>query len=337
MDNTKCIGIKVGSLNTAIAYRDENGEIKNNFKRTCIRYPKDFIHGHMKPIVGEEAFGFDDTYQPLHLGVIESDEGIQQTIDILDTFRIPPNADLIVLASPAMEINEGKKRLVKAIDSVASPKNIRECSEGLCSAIYILNNPNILSSTFFTLNLGSSTTEFGCISEGEVIHLSAHGEVSGNTVDVSIENRIRNSISGAMFAPSEICKMKEKTSLKNPTEFIIRGTSRKGFIEAKISNEIISSINEYSEMVVDIVQNEILNSNKVTPSIRKKAIEMPLIISGGMSNVEGLPELIISKLNEKINYNFAVEYPKNHDGHIAPAIGALILAEEITKEEHESI
>jgi actin-like ATPase involved in cell morphogenesis len=330
------IGAKVGSLHTAIAYRAEsNNEIKTDCKHTCIRYPKDFVHGHMKPIVGEKAFGFDDTISPLNLGIIEDEAGIQHTIDILNAFDMAKDATLIVLASPAMEIAEGKKRIVTAIDTVASPKNIRECSEGLCSAIYILGNTNILSETFFTLNLGSSTTEFGCVSEGDIIHLSAHGEVSGNKVDDAIESKIRNSVSGAMFVPSEICNMKENTSLKSPKEFTIRGTSRKGFTEVTISDEVISSINEYSDVVVDFLQNEILNSNKITPRIRKKAIEMPLIISGGMSNIEGLPELIIRKLNEKINFNFKAKYTKLGDGHIAPAIGALMLAEEITKEERK--
>jgi actin-like ATPase involved in cell morphogenesis len=327
------IGIKCGSLNTAIAYRDENNKIKKDCDRTCIRYPKDFVHGHMKPIVGEKAFGFDDTISPLNLGVVEDEDGLQHTIDILTKFNIPKDAPLIVLASPAMEISEGKRRLVTAIDTVASPKNIKECSEGLCSAIYILGNTNILSETFFTLNLGSSTTEFGCVSDGDVIHLSANGDVSGNTVDNAIQNKIRNSVSGAMFDPSEICKMKENTSLKSPKEFVIKGTSRKGFTEVTISDEVISSINEYSDVVADFLQNEILNSNKITPRIRKKAIEMPLIISGGMSNIEGLPELIIQKLNEKINFNFKPKYTKLGDGHIAPAYGALMLAEEITKEE----
>lgn len=327
------IGIKCGSLRSAVSYRNGK-EIKTDYKHTCIRYPKNFIRGKEQPIVGDAAYGYEDTISPLHLGVVESEEGTQQVIDILSTFNIPKNSDLIIISSPAVEITENKRRLVQAIETVASPKDIREFSEGLCSAIYILKDPSkILSSTFFSLNLGSSTTEFACISEGEIIHLSAHGEVCGNSVDEAIGNNIRNSVSGAMFSQGDICTIKEAHSVSVPREVTIRGTTRKGFIEVPVFNEITTAIDSYVENVTNLVQSEILNSSKITPAIRKKALEMPLIVSGGMSNMTGLPELLISELNKKINFNFDVKYPENRDGHISPAIGALMLAEEITKEQ----
>lgn len=335
------VGTKCGSQNSAITYRDENGKIQTASTRTCVRYPKGFTHdcpNGMKPIVGDEAWGFDDTFTPLYLGLVEKDEGVQQMIDILNTLPFPKNVNLIVLASPAMQIHEGNiqgtNRLVKAIETVSPVGKIQELSEGMCSAVYLLNDPHaILSSTFFTLNLGSSTTEFGCVSQGNIVHLSAHPEVSGNTVDDAIMNKARNAVSCAMFTRTEICKMKEAMSLNERKEFKLRGMTRNNFIEAEISEEMTASVNEYIEAVTDLVKNEILSSGKISPSIRRKAIDMPLFVSGGMSNIPGLPERMITYLNEKINYEFKVEYPKNRDGHIAPSIGAFLLAEAITKEE----
>lgn len=336
------IGIKIGSLNTAISLRSD-GEIVTQFKRTCIRYPKDTIHNRqLSPIVGEEATPFSDVQFPLNLGLIETDEGIQQTKDILSVFNIHKGGNIIA-AAPAVQITEGSERVIQVINEIFEPNTASLYSEGLCSSVCILKSPmKILESTFYCLNLGSSTFEFGCFNEGETSYLSAHAEASGNKVDRSILNKISSSIGEPIISEKEARDIKEQSSLTNPKTFKINGFTRKGIVEKQINEEVLSALKEYIELVVDIADNEIHNvpsdARRMAFRISKDSTKpMPLVISGGMSNIEGLSKLVCDGLSDRLNHKFDFVSPKIGMAHLAPSIGALILAEEITKEEHETI
>lgn len=323
-----CIGLKIGSMNTAVACR--NNKIRTKTIRTCVRYPKDLNGNPLPPLVGEQAAIYADAYFPLNLGVVETEEGIQHTKHILETLHIPENKN-IVLAAPAVEITSGEKRLAKAVRDTCSPKNMRVFSECLSAAVYVLNDPKkILDSVIFSINLGSSTTEFGCYNLGTKEHLSAHSEYSGNRIDHAIKNRIEKSVGDSIFSQHEIRNMKENASLVVPKIFKVKGFSRNGIVEKEVSEEVTIPLQEYADGISRIVAEEVYNN--IQPQVRKSILDTPIIISGGMSNIEGLPELIADKISEKLNHKIEFR-TSNIDNHIAPAIGALMLCEEIMKEE----
>lgn len=336
------IGLKLGSLNSVVALR-RGSEIVTQHKRTCIRYPMDTLHNKpLPPVIGEEATPFSDVQYPLNLGLIETDEGIQQTKDILSSFEIPKGGNIIA-AAPAVQIMDGRNRLIQVINEVFEPNTANLFSEGLCAAVCILENPmKILESTIYCLNLGSSTFEFGCFSEGVVAHLAAHAEASGNKVDKDILNKISSSVGDPIIAEKEARDIKEQASLLNPKSFTIKGFTRKGISEKQVSGEIVVAIKEYVELVAEIADREIHN---VPSDARRLAFRpakgldkpMPLIISGGMANIEGLPELLCEELSKRLNHKFEFMAPKQGTAHIAPAVGALLLAEAIAKEEPENL
>ncbi len=324
----ECIGLKVGSLNTALAFRNEFG-IETKHTRTCIRYPNSILKSGMLPIIGDEATKYADAKYPLALGIIEKEEGIQQTADILRTLDIPRESD-IVLASPAVEMLEGKKRLAQAVKKVSNYNRLWVFSEGLCASVNVLKSPGaILGSTFFGINMGSTTTEFGCFSEGRIEHLSAHPEFCGNRVDNDILLKLRNAIGDIIVTDKEVRELKETANLKRPQPFILKSMTRGGIIEHTVTNEITKPIEVFVDGVAELIKKEIISN--VRADIRVSSLNNAVVISGGMTNIVGLPEALKEALSKKLNFDIEVKYLEM-DNHISPSIGGLLLCEEIVKE-----
>lgn len=329
MDNNNCIGLKVGSLNTALAFRNGSDGIETKHTRTCIRYPNAVLKGASIKI-GDEATEYADAIYPLALGVIGNDKDIEHTTNILALLDIPKNSN-IVLASPAVEMLEGKKRLASAVKKVTNYTKLWVFSEGLCASVNVLGSPEpILNSTFFGINMGSTTTEFGCFSEGKIAHLSAHPEFCGNRVDNDILLKLRNTVGDLIISNREIRELKESANIKNPQPFVLKSMTRDGVVEHSVTTEIITPLETFVEGVSELVKREV--TGNIKPEVRKAAFDSPLILSGGMVNITGLPELLKKSLSDKLRYDLDVKYTEA-DNHISPSVGALLLSEEIVKEE----
>lgn len=333
---TKQIGLKPGSQNTVVASRIESVILTKAIK-TCVRYPRNALINKIavpKPIVGDEASKFADAKYPLNLGLVETSEGMKQIIEIFKSLEIDiPHGSDIVIASPAMEINEGKMRLADAVKEVFHPNGVYLVSEALCSNIYLLINqgmihdPNdLMSKTILSANLGSSTFEFGCFDQTDTVHLSAHSEAGGNIVDEKIFMKIKNSIGDAMISLPDVREMKEGSSLKEQREFEVKGQTRDGIVVKTVSEEVTEPIKEYVNMVAEIIKRELRN---ISPQVRRSAFEMPLAISGGMANIEGLPEELTNVLNDKLNYPIKTIYSTEKNSHMTAAMGALMLCEAV--------
>lgn len=320
------IGLKIGSQITAIARRNEEGKTEVTSIKTCVRYSKGIVKKDGVGFkVGENAAEYDDAIFPLELGVVETDEGVKQLIDILTTIQLPFGASM-VLASPAVQMKEGNDRLAQAIKQVYKTDDIVMFSEGLCSAVHLSSMDFINTSAIFSLNLGSSTLELGCFNEGNEIHLSAHPEVCGNRVDKEIAKRVGNLVGDAIVSIKRIREMKEDTSLIDPKTYTVEGMTRHGKKEAQVSDEIILPLKEYAENVATIFCGEVIGA--VNTTIRNMALKSPLFISGGMSNIPGMPELIGDLINEKMHHKFEICCSHEKDNHLTAAKGALLIAEE---------
>lgn len=325
------VGIKIGSQNTSVATRNEEGKIDIVKTKTCIRYPKGIIKKDNSEIkIGNDATEFADAKFPLRFGIVENDDGVAQLVDILGFFSLPIGAN-IVLASPAVQMKDGNERLTKAVKQVCSPKRFVAFSEGMCSATALSDVNFINTSAIFSLNLGSTTLEVGCFYEGNEIYLSAHPEVCGDRVDKSISNRISSVVGDAIISEKQLREMKENDSLINPKTHIIEGLTRNGKKEVQITDEITISLKEYAGNVASVFCNEIISA--VNTTVRNVALKSPLFISGGMGNIEGMPEYIRDLIFEKMNHKFEILYSKDNNNHLIAAKGALLLCEEIEKEE----
>ncbi|WAM22558.1 MAG: cell division FtsA domain-containing protein (plasmid) [Candidatus Methanoperedens sp.] len=320
------IGIKIGSQITAIACRNEEGKIDVTHIKTCVRYSKGFVKKDSADFkVGEAAAEYDDAIFPLELGDVETEDGVKQLIDILNTMQLHSGASM-VLASPAVQMKEGNDRLAQAIKQVCKPQSLTMFSEGLCSAVHLSDMDFINKSAIFSLNLGSSTTEIGCFNEGNEIHLSAHPEACGNRVDKEIAKRVGNLVGDAIVSIKRIREMKEDTSLIDPKTYTVEGMTRHGKKEAQVSDEIILPLKEYAENVAAIFCGEVTGA--VNTTIRNMALKSPLFISGGMSNIPGMPELIGNQIYEKMHHRFEICCSQGKDNHLTAAKGALLIAEE---------
>lgn len=329
------LGVKIGSQNTAVARRNESGKIELVHTKTCVRYPKGILKREGdKPIVGEAAMEFVDAISPLRLGVVENVDGIAQLVDILGTLSLPTGARM-VLASPAVQMKEGNNRLAEAIKQVCDPASLVAFSEGLCSAAWLSGTGFINTSAIFSLNLGSTTLEVGCFHEGNEVHLSAHPEVCGDRVDKAIANRIGNLVGDVIVSEKKLRDMKEGASLLSPKTYTVEGMTRQGKKEVQVSEEIVLSLKEYADTVATVFCAEVMGV--VNTNVRNMALKSPLLLSGGMSNIEGLPGLIGDLIFEKMHHKFEISCSKENDNHHIAAKGALLLAEEIAKESGEKI
>ncbi|MFA4936445.1 MAG: hypothetical protein WC568_11475, partial [Candidatus Methanoperedens sp.] len=250
---------------------------------------------------------------------------VKQLIDILNTMQLPPGASM-VLASPAVQMKEGNDRLAQAIRQVYKPQCLTMFSEGLCSAVHLSSMDFINKSAIFSLNLGSSTLELGCFNEGNEIHLSAHPETCGNRVDKEIAKKVGNRVGDAIVSIKRIREMKEDTSLIYPKTYTVEGMTRHGKKEAQVSDELIFPLKAYAENVATIFCGEVIGA--VNPTIRNMALKSPLFISGGMSNIPGMPDLIGDLINEGMNHRFEISCSQEKDNHLTAAKGALLIAEE---------
>lgn len=328
------LGIKIGSQNTAVARRKEDGTIELNHTKTCVRYPKGALKMDEKPIIGDKAMVYEDVISPMRFGVVENIEGITHLVDILKTLGLPEGINMI-LASPGVQMKNGNAWLAEAIKQACAPKSLKAFSEGACSAAWLGGAEFINKSAIFSLNAGSTTFEVGCFRELNEIFLSAHPEISGNRVDKVIINRIRNTVGDAVFSENAIREMKEHASLLHPKTFTVEGITRKGKVEVQVCDEVTTSLKEYAEAVASIFSHEAMQV--IEANTRNMALKSPLFMSGGMLNIEGMPELINDLIFEKTHHKFEISYSKEGDSHHIAAKGALLIAEEIAKEDGDVI
>lgn len=162
------------------------------------------------------------------------------------------------------------------------------------------------------------------------MHLSAHPEYCGNRVDNDILLKLRNTVGDIIITNKEIRELKETADLKHPQPFVLKSMTRDGIMEHTVTNEITKPIETFVEGVAELVKKEI--SGNIKTEVRKAAFDSPLILSGGMVNITGLPELLKKSLSDKLRYDLDVKYTEA-DNHISPSVGALLLSEEIVKEE----
>ena len=322
------VGLKVGSTYACASVFDGT-EQKNIVIKSCVRHIHDPITNEVKEtIVGEDTL---DAVFPLDKGIIESDDNIAPVIAIIERLGIPKFAR-VVAAVPAVEILNGKERLKQAINSALAPRKLVLFPEVFCGAVNALGvmetggekKLKALNSNFAALNLGSTTTEVLISQNGSRKYLNAFANVSGNRVDHVLYDKLQNTMGKVIITLPMVREIKEGFDLDHPHEVKFNVLTKNGMREEHLYKPVQDAISRYIEDVAELLKSILVNTLDIDTIA--EVLDTPIVLTGGMGNIKGLPEHLEKKLREVLNYQ-GVSVLKQADGHIAPSKGALALTE----------
>lgn len=326
------IGVKIGSTYTVSAVRGGLNTPVTKVIKSCVVHTVDPVtHQTIDTEVGVYR---PESLFPLDKGIIEKDEHIAPTEAIINKLNAPKGAR-VVAAVPAVEIQNGRDRLKRALLSALSPQKLVLFPEVYCGAVnslgYFEHNGKqtlrALRSDFVALNLGSTTLEVLIALHGEQKYLNAFTAVCGNMVDHEILDALNNSLGKVIITLPEVRGIKEQFSMSAPQDIRFRVMTRpNGVVEVYTSKPVLKALNKY---VLDVAtQLTTIMKNTLTAEVIAQVLDTPIVLTGGMGNIPGLPERLEQQLKILLNYE-KISVMKQADGHIAPAIGALTLANEI--------
>lgn len=322
------VGIKVGSTYACASVFDGT-EQKNVVIKSCIRHIRDPITNEVKEtIVGEDT---PDAVFPLDKGIIESDDNIAPVIAIIEKLGIPKFAR-VVAAVPAVEILNGKERLKQAIGSALAPRKLVLFPEVFCGAVNAMGmieaggerKLKALNSNFLAVNLGSTTTEVLIFLNGTRVYLNAFTKVSGNRVDHLLNDTLQNSLGKVIITLPMVRDIKEKFDLNSPHEVKFNVLTKGGMREEHVYKPVLGVIYTYIKEVADLLKSILVNT--LDPETIAQVLDNPVVLTGGMGNIKGLPEQLERQLRIALNYQ-GVSVLKQENGHVAPALGALALTD----------
>ncbi len=313
------IGLKTGSRN--LVYTTETGTI---ISPSCIA-----VETHLDGKPKEYKIGDPNhikTIYPLNRGIITTEENKQLLIKILEHTKIPKFSK-IVCAAPESELETGKNMLKEAIIKALSPdKELILYPECFCGAVAHMGVDNAVNDFFTTLNLGSTSVGLGIFSAGENKILTSFTDTSGCLVDERILIRLNNVYGSLVTNVAQIQRIKESFNMKldsqfSPIDVIIEKEQKTISCDAEIRYEL----DLYAKEIAEIYTRTFTSPN--SNAFRYNMINSPIVLTGGMSNIVGLSELIKTHIDNQINSNIDLKVVEK--GHISPAIGAFKLAKEL--------
>ncbi len=319
------VGLKPGSSN--LVYTTETGTI---ISPSCIA-----VETHLDGKPKEYKIGDPSNIKsifPLNRGVItnteklSAEENKQLLIKILENTKIPKHAK-IVAAFPEAELEVGRGLLKEAIIKALSPdKELILYPECFCGAVSLIGVDNAVNDFFTTINMGSTSTAIGIFSATDKLYLSSVNEVSGCTVDERLLARLKNVYGSLVIDLLKVQQLKERFNMSvglesyTPIDILI-GKEQK---TVSCTPEFYYEIDIYARRVADIFIS--LFSSPNSNNFRYNMVKSKVVITGGMSNIIGLPKLIKSYIDDQTNSNIDLQVVEH--GELAPSLGAYALAKE---------
>lgn len=332
LSNTQTIGVKIGSTYSVLAVRGGLETPVTSVIKSCVSTVTDPDTKNVSSVdIGIER---PDSIFPLSKGIIENDKLIAPTIAIIKKLNAPP-LTRVVAAIPALELIEGRDRLKKALRDSLTPLKMVLSPEVYCGAVNLLGYIDVngarklkaLHSDFIALNLGSTTLEVLIALHGKRVYLNAFTGVCGSMVDYQILDTVQNKFGKVLTTMPEIRDIKEKFNMNDPKEIQFNVmTQNDGVVQVSGTSTILAVLDRY---VFDVcTQLVTILKNTLSPEVIAQVLDTPIVLTGGMGNIPGLSERIEQKMRDFLHYD-KITVLKQTDGHIAPAIGALTLANEI--------
>jgi rod shape-determining protein MreB len=293
---TRKIGIDLGTANT-IVFVPGKGFIINEPTIVALSVPDNTVLAvgrEAKEMVGRTP---DDIipYKPLKEGVIADyyitkamlRYFIKKACGSMNIFR--PD---VVISVPA-GITQTERRAVINAAKEAGAREAHVVREPILAALGA-GIPINSSSGNMILNIGGGTSEVAVVALGGIVSWASL-RVAGNKFDSAIMDYIKKKYSlsiGEQTAESIKIEVGSALPTKHKSDFQIRGRDLVSGLPKNISissNEIAEALNAYLVDIATAVQSVF---NETPPELVADVMEKGMILSGGGSQLAGLPEFL---------------------------------------------
>ncbi|MFB6081606.1 MAG: hypothetical protein ABEJ67_02175 [Halanaeroarchaeum sp.] len=331
------LGVKVGSTRTVVA-RGDGPSVHQAL--TCLATYDDALTGEEHVLFGEEAATEypDRVRYMLRSGLPEDDESTELTKTYLREFASSnglPEESVVVYAIPTIENPAGLERLEAIIE--ASPFGdvaVRSYPESLCGAIPAMGDGlEAIEDTLIAINLGSTNLEASAFRRGEQLAPFSTGSVTGSEVDRHIANNVEEETQGRVNVDLQTAREYKEDHADfddyEPFEDIIQQPGG-GTYEFTIETSVMDAMDAYLDEVVDEIANvflpQLANDHV---KLYKRALERPIVLTGGMACVPGIVGEFADRLSEEMDREVAATAPDEPAE--AAAVGAYRIADRLVE------
>lgn len=310
------VGVKLGSLNTVVAYR------KRIIRELTVVARTGGSLSNPRYVFSHSALRHSSAVYPLRFGMPTSEESASLLSEYVKwLLKDISEESFMVFAVPMMNFEQGVALLKKSLSTIKAKQLF---TEAFCTAVNVLcrRATEIEEKVFLVANLGSTTTEFA-VFDGFTRRASrSYPEPSGNQLDREIASLLSERLGGAYISDNEAREIKERFSLDNPRDFSLKVLVGGRIRERVIRNEWLrESINSY---LADVLSKTEEFLSQVEPELLSRLVNFgSVVVGGGMCNLKGSRKVIAEKMEELLDLK--PSFPK--DGVAAPALGARLIAE----------
>jgi len=335
------VGVKLGSTRTVVALPQGNA-VRTVDTLTCIATYEDALTGEERVLYGEEAATeYPDRVQyMLRSGLPEDAENAALAETFFEEFvrnNDVPEDSVVVYAIPTLDNDEGLDNLSGVIEhSPVGEATIRSYPESLCGSVTALGTGlDAIEQIFVGVNLGSTNLEACAYRRGEQLSQFATGAVTGNEVDRRIANYVEDETQGRVNIDLQTAReyKEDHGDLADYESFTdIVQQPGGGTHEFTIEDSVVDALDEYVDEAVDEIANTFLPQLANDHiKIYKRALEAPVVLTGGMAEIPGLVEEFEERLGEELQRDVACTAPSKPA--TAAARGAQRIAERFVENE----
>ncbi|MFW5965367.1 MAG: hypothetical protein ACOCP3_01290 [Halodesulfurarchaeum sp.] len=333
------LGVKMGSTRTVVA-RERGGEIETIQDLTCLASYEDAISGEEHVLFGEQAAREypERVGYMLRTGLPTDEASVEQARTYLQEFvaenDLPENS-VAVYAIPSIDNEAGLQRFERAIeDSPVGSRQIRSYPESLTGAIPAFGDGlEALDETFIVVNLGSTNLEASAYRNGEQLAPFSTGTVTGADVDREIAKNVEEETQGRVNIDLTTAREYKEAHADFDDYEPFSDTIQQpggGTFEFTVEDAMMDAVDTYLDGVVDEVANDFMpNLDKHHMKIRQRALENPIVLTGGMACIPGIETTFADRLSIELGIDVKAEKPVRPDA--APAVGAYRIAERLVE------
>jgi hypothetical protein len=328
------VGVKLGSTRTVVVYHDGDGGTEAVRTPTCLAAYEDRLDGERRLLFGEEAAAeYPDSARYVLRSGLPADE---ESADLAATFfeallerHDVPEDSVVVYAIPTIDNEDGLRNLESVVE--ASPVGdalVRSYPESLCGAVPAFDGLGAIDEVFLAVNAGATTLEACAYRRGEQLAARSTGSVTGDEVDRRIANYVEAETQGRVNVDLTTAReYKERhADLQDYEPFtdVIQQPGG-GAHEFTVERGVMDAVEEYvEEAVAAVADGPLLDLARDHPEVYDRALDAPIVVTGGMACIPGFADAFAAHLGETIRHDLTATRPERPD--LAAARGAHAIA-----------
>ena len=328
------VGVKLGSTRTVVVHPDGDGGTAEVRSLTCLASYEDLIGGERQLLFGDEAAAeFPDAARyMLRSGLPADDESVELASTFFDELLAAngvPEDSVVVYAIPTIDNEAGLRNLEAVVDdSPIGDALVRSYPESLCGAVPCFDGLDAIDEVFVAVNLGATTLEVCAYRRGEQLVPRSTGSITGDEVDRRIANNVEDETQGRVNVdPTTAREYKERHADLADYEPFTDVVQQPGGGSHRFTVErgVMDAVEEYLDAVVEAVSDGVLlDLAEAHPDVYDRALDEPIVLTGGMACIPGFVEAFEERLSEAIIRDVRATRPERPD--LAAARGARRIA-----------